>query len=403
MVSIARASLVSLVCLVPTAVFASNGLHPRTPVVWSDVPCMTVVERQSDPVLHLDYGIPLEDTDVTADEVPDSRRHQFLAFCRHHSPQAPLPVWVSAADVDAAEAKDLVPADSVSPEDVLDLSAQWSECFVRITSDEGRREITFATAAQGVNWDTSGLAPGAYMVEGYTWEPPYNIYSSRPGVVKVVDDVTAMDNPPAAAITSSETIVMSDEVAQIEGCVDASPGSTVTAEWAPSGDGPEQNWQAFVADEPVSGEAFAVEFLPPAEARGTTVNIRVTVTDPQDQTYTAYMTDGVIVLLSSQGNCDSGGGSSFVGPAGCDAGSGPATSGPTSDTETGGNAEGTTQHMDSAETGAEASASDTGTDSANLAGDDTGTDRGCSCSTATPGIVGAAMWLILPLARRRRR
>ena len=68
--------------------YAGNGVHPRTPVVWSeDTPCMTVVDRSQAVSLSLDYTIPYEDTEVTPDEVADSRRHQFIALCRDHGQQ----------------------------------------------------------------------------------------------------------------------------------------------------------------------------------------------------------------------------------------------------------------------------------------------------------------------------
>ena len=43
---------------------------------------MTIVDRTVDAKLVLNYTIPYEDTEGTSDEVADSRRHQFLAFCR---------------------------------------------------------------------------------------------------------------------------------------------------------------------------------------------------------------------------------------------------------------------------------------------------------------------------------
>ena len=83
-----------LVLLSSRAAQASNGIHPRTPVVWEPAPaCMTVVDRSVEAKLELKYTIPYEDLrPVDAnDEVDDSRRHQFIAFCAGHSPQQPLP------------------------------------------------------------------------------------------------------------------------------------------------------------------------------------------------------------------------------------------------------------------------------------------------------------------------
>ena len=40
---------------------------------------------------------------------------------------------------------------------------------MRVTADAERRPITFAEAAKGFDWDTSGIASGGYIVQGYTW------------------------------------------------------------------------------------------------------------------------------------------------------------------------------------------------------------------------------------------
>ena len=80
----------------PALAYAGNGTHPRTPVLWEPAPeCLTIVDRTVDAKLTFNYTIPYEDTEPTADEVDDSRRHQFLAFCHGHSRQEPLPVWIA--------------------------------------------------------------------------------------------------------------------------------------------------------------------------------------------------------------------------------------------------------------------------------------------------------------------
>src|SRR5688500_3882464 len=101
-----RGSLPSLalvgVIAAPLAASAANGLEPRTPVAWPDsTPCLTVVDRQQEAMLHMAYGVPYEDVDVTVDEVADSRRHQFVAFCRDHSREEFLPIWLTWKDVEA--------------------------------------------------------------------------------------------------------------------------------------------------------------------------------------------------------------------------------------------------------------------------------------------------------------
>ena len=217
----------------PTLARAGNGVHPRTPVDWQPAPaCMTVVDRTIDTKLVLTYTIPYEDTVVTADEVADSRRHQFLAFCRGHSRQEPLPVWLSNADVAVAAAKSLLDPADVKPEDVFETNAEWQDCWFRITGDDQRRPITFAEAAKPVVWDTTLLPVGPYVIAGYTWEPAFNIWSERIGVVKVIDDPDPSMSPPALALTNGEEIKFGNEVLSLVGCLDAMDGSTIAGYWS---------------------------------------------------------------------------------------------------------------------------------------------------------------------------
>src|SRR5690606_5371137 len=93
--------LVSLGWLAPALVQAGNGGHPRTPVVWpEDVACMTVVDRAQSAALHLAYAVPYADVELTPDELPDSRRHQFIAFCDGRSAGVTRPNWLSWVDAD---------------------------------------------------------------------------------------------------------------------------------------------------------------------------------------------------------------------------------------------------------------------------------------------------------------
>jgi hypothetical protein len=134
----------------PAVASAGNGLEPRTPVAWpEETPCLTVVDRTQEAMLHMEYGIPFEDADVTVDEVADSRRHQFLAFCRDHSREEFLPIWVTWKDVDAAAAKDLIDPMSLGDEDVLETSTVWKDCWFRITPDDALRAV----------WETGEVVP----------------------------------------------------------------------------------------------------------------------------------------------------------------------------------------------------------------------------------------------------
>src|SRR5688572_11729148 len=251
--------------LAPSLANAGNGVHPRTPVVWNDVECRTMVDRASGSMWHLDYGIPFEDTEVTEDEVADSRRHQFIAFCRDNSPHDFIPNWVTWADVMAAAEKDLVDPTTITDEQVLETSSAWDGCWFRINADDARLPITTENAEAGVDWDTTGLPAGGYVIHGYTWEPAFNLWVQRPGFVKVIDgDPDAVG--PAVAVTTGEIILYQDDTGIIEGCVDALEGSTISASWSVAQDEPE--WMPLVEAEPVEGNTFALEFPAPMALAG---------------------------------------------------------------------------------------------------------------------------------------
>jgi MYXO-CTERM domain-containing protein len=389
---------------------ASNETHERTPVAWDgeavcgaddgDVVCGLVLDRSNETSLHVPYGIPLEDTDVSMDEVIDSRRHQFFALCRQPPPALERPPnWVTDADVQAAgevivcttpmdegpeECAPLADPDSVDPEDVLETSSEWAGCWYRITADDMRRPITCEMAEPGVDWDVSGLPVGVYVVEGYTWEPALNLWSLRPGFVKVLDDPqSAEEDLPAAALLSvadaEDGIIYSGSSIEVEGCTDALDGSTLTAEWGALPNGPgDVTWEAFVVDQAVEDGAFVLDFDVPEEAEAEFIQIRVTVEDPMGRAWTAYLPGELGVLPGN--DCPDEGGGGIVSDPDC-----PSGGDTTGDTGT-----------DSGSSTSGGASSDSG--SAN----DGGQTSGCGCA-AIPSGHGAAGLVLLVLAGARRR
>jgi MYXO-CTERM domain-containing protein len=365
---------------------ASNGTKPRIPVDWSGAPCMTIVDRSAGAMLHLPYAVAQDDTDITADEVEDSRTHQFFALCRARDPQSFLPRWITQADIERAQLVGAAP-DTIDPEDVFETSSEWADCWYRINADDDRRPITMAAAAAGVDWDSAAVPAGTYVIEGYTWEPALNIWSGRPGVVKVVDDPALPASGPALAIENTEEVLNKNEPVTISGCVSAMDGSTVTAYWGMAE--PEVTWVPFIEDDPIAGESFAVEFLPPEELAGESAMIRVDVTDPMDRSYTHYMRELVIVLgTEGPGSCMDGGG--FIGGAGCeDSGSSDGS---------GGNEAGSVGDETAG------SSADTGSGSVGQdGGDDGGGPEGCGCKAAGAGPASAGLLLLGLFGLRRRR
>ncbi|HEY8379941.1 MAG TPA: hypothetical protein VIK91_25800 [Nannocystis sp.] len=372
--------------LVAAPAWAGNGGHPRTPVEWpDDVPCMTVVDRSRSAVVHFPYGILYEDTELTPDELPTSRRHQFIAFCRDHSPHEPPPTWLSWTDVTTWTDWVMMSMLDQEPlllgdEDVLETSSVYGDCFVRITADDARRPITFAEANKGVDWDTSGLPAGAYIVQGYTWEPAINIWSKRPGVVHVVDSPDPGASSPAAALTNDEAYVFAGQTLELRGCARAMPGATLSGFWTPV-DG-EPGWQPFVTGVPLEGDAIALAFTPPAAAIGQTIALRVDVTDPLARTFSAYPARLVEVWPATGGTttttgCEATCGASEPGEAASETGGAPTTGGTT------------------------AGASSGGAETSTGASEGPASPTGCGCRAEAAGSWGPALWVAL--ARRRRR
>lgn len=384
----------------PGVARAANGINPRTPVVWDGAPCMTVVDRSQDPILHIPYAVPREDTEITEDEVETSRRHQFFAFCRQHHSQDFLPNWVSQADIEDAASVGLVDPMMVDPENVLETSTVWADCWYRINGDDERRPITYAAAEEGVEWDTSTVPAGVYRLDGYTWEPQFNLWVQRPGVVKIVDGPDDDTVGPAAAVTSGEQILYSGQTALIEGCVDAAEGSTFTAYYA-STEGAEledyePQWVPFLEGQPIEGPDLAFDFTAPEEEAGNQVMIRVDVTDPSDRTYTAHQEDLVVLLEGSDPNeCDED--ATIIGNPGC------ATGGESGGSDSG-DGDATGDGGDMATSGGDGTG--TGGDD-DTAGQDGGGGGGCSVApTSRGGLAGLLLLGILGslgMVRRRRR
>ncbi len=343
---------------------------------------MTIVDRSVDPVLALTYSIPYEDQIVPAEEVDDSRRHQFLALCRDHDAVTVLPSWISFMDVAAAAAKGLVDPDEVDADDVLTSSDVWQSCWTRITGDDERRPISEAAASVPVLWDTTDVTPGPHVVAGYTWEPAFNRWWMRRGVVQVVDGPDAAASPPALALTSEEEAVAADATLPVRGCVSAMPGSTLTASWALA-DEP-STWHPFACAVAVTGESFELPFTPLPEAVKQNLLLKVEVRDPQGRRYTGHRATLLAVLAGEATGV----------PVVCDE---PA---PAEDTTGAESSDGPTdaggpQPTDADDDSAAAGGGSTTDD----AGADVGLGGGCTCDAAG----GPAPWLLAGLLLVRRR
>lgn len=303
-------ALITLVAVPAERARASNNVHPRTPVVWTEAPCIQTVDRSVEALLDFDYTIPFEDTNTTFDEFEDSRTHQFIALCRQYPAGEPPPPYVSVDDlersIDAGLELGWTLADA---EATLETSEVWAGCWARITPDDQRRPITWEAAAEPVVWDTSELSPGTWVAAGYTWEPPLNLWRRAPWVVRVLDSA---DDPAQAAASLGDTPdgVEFDEAIAPEVCVEAEPGATVTLQWRVHD---AELWSdassaAVEVDTPVE----LPPFVAPEPAWGETIVLRAQVAQPGGDPTRDYVADAlasvVVFIPPDDETGDSGGG-----------------------------------------------------------------------------------------------
>jgi hypothetical protein len=285
-----RALLVGLaLASVPLGALAANALRPRTPPEFGEVPCMMVVDKSVEPVLHIEYEVPWDDLDFTPEELPDTRRHQFFAF----GPlkwDFSLPNWINRHDYDRSEANGDFTREYDIDEDILDQSSLWpTGTWHRIMPDDARVPITHEQAALGIDWDLSTTDVGTWVVASYTWEPDNNLWEYRPGAVKIVDPGDPDSGAPAAFLSFEVPgFITAREPHDFAGCVDAAPGSTMTASWGLRVGNDEPQWQTFAQDEPAPDGTLALPFSAPDEAAGGQVKLRLEVTDPDGRRYVAF-------------------------------------------------------------------------------------------------------------------
>jgi hypothetical protein len=260
-----------------------------------------IVDRSIDPIVHFDYTIPLEDTELTPDELPDSRTHQFVALCRERPLSDLLPNWLTRDDVERSAAAGLIDSAELDAAAILDESPLWSDCFVRVTADDDRRPITFAQAALGFTWDTSNAAVGVWSIAGHTFEPPFNLWRDRPGFVKIVDDPADPDQDlPAIALLGDEQVLEPGASVEFDACVDVLEPATVELEWAEWA--PELVWRPLAVSA-VGDGPLRLEFTAPSEAADRELLLRARLIDALGRERLAYLPARLSVLPCPAAGC----------------------------------------------------------------------------------------------------
>lgn len=305
--------VVGLTCLgSATSAQAGDGPRPRTPAEFPEPACMTVVDRSSDPTFAVTYTVALDEPEPTPDEVPDGRRLQFLAF---EPPFRTLPLWITTEDVVAAEAVGLVDASKIPDREILANSSDWpADAWARITPDDARIPISQAEAEKGVVWDTSLVAPGTYVISGYTWDPAFNHHSLRWGAIKVVDNLVepAANLPSVFLPPAAVDVVTAGNEIMLEGCGDALDGSVLHLSWAEVDYANEPTWHPVDGAFPLESGAFVIPFVPPTPAKDAinfAVWLRIELEDPLGRRAIAESPNSFLILPGVAESTDTTGGS----------------------------------------------------------------------------------------------
>lgn len=263
--------------LVPSIASASNGAGVRTPPVFPQAACVTDIDRSEDPVFHLDIGLAREDVLLTQDEPPDSRRFQFFLVCEDtHRDFLELPNWITVAEAEDALARGTI-SEMPPDEDILERRPDLRACVHPMNADDDRMPITCEATQNGLEFDTSDLPSGNYVVRGYTYEPPLNLWSVRRGVVRVYD--TPDTAPPSVGLRSPSLDGMQVRPGSpfpIQGCAVAT--CDVELQYASLIDigTDDERWETFAT---VGAGEFDVEFDPPEALVGQPLLFRA-VADP---------------------------------------------------------------------------------------------------------------------------
>ncbi len=260
---------------------ASNGAGVRTPPVYPRASCIGDVDRSVDPVFHLDIGLPREDLLVTDDEPADSRRFQFFAVCEDvHVDLLDLPNWITVEEATDALARGSI--DAMPPDDdVLELRADLEGCVFPMNDASERIPISCEATEAGLDFDTSVLPAGNYVVRGYTYEPPLNLWSSRRGVVRVHDgDANAMPSVGVTTPALDGVQLRPGSPFPIRGCTRGRGGVDVELQWASlielGGADDAAAWRTFATVDAAQG-AFSIDFDPPEDAVGLPLLVRGSV------------------------------------------------------------------------------------------------------------------------------
>jgi hypothetical protein len=298
---------------------AAAHFGPAEPPDFGMPQCITVVDLRTSRELMLPYDLGYDDTEPEFGHImiSDSKTHQFFAFRGAVVPALPryyywsftpgartnLPLWLDSDDLQRADAAN---DPSIAPDfravDIgnnllvarTDVAGQWLEVSQKVP-------ITIEQAMKGTRWDLTGVSPGIYQIISYTFSPPFNAWEPRPGVIKIIDGSA---DAPALTVDSIDGMLYAGQGRRITGCVDAPPGSTLSA-WYSTESESEPEWREWRKDVPVDNGQLDLCFSSPDPQLSGLIRLRIGVKTPQGLETHAHSPD-VLVLVSTPSACSPG-------------------------------------------------------------------------------------------------
>ena len=233
---------------------------------------------------------------LTDDELPDSRRFQFFALCRdHHIDVVKLPNWVAMDDAQRSLDAELI-VELPGDDDVLELAPEWSTCAFAVNDNAARAPISCDATQDGLDWDTTAVPAGNYVIRGYTFEPALNLWRPRRGVIQVNDGGEPL---PVVSLMSPavDVDVFQDDGYSLVGCMGGPEGTTVTLAWANIADldvDEAADWHD-IEELDAADCGFDVRFMPPDAAIQRALVFRATATGPDGTSWVNYAQGRAIV------------------------------------------------------------------------------------------------------------
>jgi hypothetical protein len=296
---------------------AAAHAAPAYPPEWEPGPCVTVVDKDVQPIVRFGYRVPIDDTQLTVGDIalPDALTHQFFAFngsvsfegfmpeLRTFDAAEPnavvLPLWISRRDVERAQMSsdtDMLGYDlsTVGAQNVLETEDAMRGRWLRITGDDHRVPITSDQSLSGLQWDTSAVDPGLYTVAGYIFSPPYNGWEIRSGLVAIVDRDR---HTPAAVLSRVQESLFAGQGRKVRTCLYAPEGTRMRASMMFQ-ENVDAGWTAWGEEMPVESGTLEQCFHPPAGMTGT-IRLRVELIAPDGSELAFYSPDTMSVIAGS--------------------------------------------------------------------------------------------------------